>query len=130
MIIYKATNNLTGEIYIGQTSYSLANRKEGHRKSVDYGSTTHFHNALRKYGIDNFRWQVICICPDIDSLNERERFYIALYNSMNNGYNRTSGGVHYEISDKRKEEIRQRQLKYWSKIRGETQWKNQCTSSN
>ncbi|MEE9573043.1 MAG: GIY-YIG nuclease family protein [Candidatus Neomarinimicrobiota bacterium] len=113
MIIYKATNLINGKVYIGQTTKTLTERMEGHIEKAGGYSQTYFQRSIIEHGVDNFKWEVICICPNIDSLNEQEQYYIALYDSMNNGYNRTSGGVYYKMSDARKEEIRQTKLKYW-----------------
>jgi len=91
MVIYKATNNVNGKVYIGQTQLSLEKRKVKH--IWDAGKARfHFHRALNKYGVENFKWQVICICPNIDSLNEQEQYFINFYDSLNNGYNLTAGG--------------------------------------
>lgn len=91
MIIYKVTNLTDNKVYIGQTVGTLKKRKSVH---ICYSKKSfyHFHNALCKYGEGNFKWQVICICPNIDSLNEQEKYYIAYYDSMNSGYNSKSGG--------------------------------------
>lgn len=106
MIIYKATNQINGKIYIGQTVNSLNRRKIVHR-SQSNRPNNYFHNAIRKYGIDCFYWQVICICPDLDSLNEREQYYIAFYDLMNRdiGYNMKEGGFNYLLSDEIKKKI-------------------------
>lgn len=110
MIIYKATNQINGKIYIGQSQKSLKNRIKGHVVFSNNNNYGVFQKAIKKYGVDNFRWQVICICPDIDSLNEREQYYIAFYDSMNNGYNRTSGGINYKMSDETREKLKQSNL--------------------
>ncbi len=104
MLIYKATNKINGKVYIGQTVHSLEGRKVKHIERY-HTSFTHFHNALKKYGLDSFRWEVICICPDIDSLNEKEQYYIAYYDSMDSGYNLTSGGKNCTISEKTKQKL-------------------------
>lgn len=44
-------------------------------------------NAIKKYGRENFTFQILEQC-DTDKLNERETYYIRLYNSLApNGYN-------------------------------------------
>ena len=107
MIIYKATNLINGKIYIGQTVNKLQIRKSSHMCEANARHTYYFANALSKYGKDNFKWQVICICPNIDSLNEQEQYYIAYFNSMNRsiGYNLQSGGLNFRMSDEQKKEI-------------------------
>ena len=105
MIIYKAKNIVNGKIYIGQTINTLNHRKLGHLHHANNNSDTYFARAIRKYGIDNFKWQVVCICPNLDVLNEQEQYYISFYGSMNNGYNLTSGGLNCEPSEETKKKI-------------------------
>ena len=95
MIIYKATNKVNNKSYIGQTIYKLRKRQLQHiRATFNHDSTTKFHNAIRKYGIENFIWEVIDdTAKTIDELNEKEINYIKDYDVMNNGYNMTTGGM-------------------------------------
>lgn len=92
MIIYKVTNQITKQIYIGKTVKSLSYRKRCHYKNVHNGIVSKFYNALRKYNESDFIWEEILICQDESMLNEMERFYIKKYDSFKNGYNMTLGG--------------------------------------
>lgn len=92
MIIYKATNKLNGKCYIGQTTRNLNVRKNIHEKCAEDGSKTKFHNAIKKYGKENFNREVVEIVNDKDKLNELETFYIRKFDSVNNGYNMYYGG--------------------------------------
>jgi len=94
MIIYKATNKINGKCYIGQTKYSLGKRINKHFSYVRNNSKTYIHNALRKYGQENFIWEVIEECDTLDELDEMEFHYIKQYKSYwkENGYNLTYGG--------------------------------------
>ena len=47
--------------------------------------------AIRKYGKENFKVEIIDNCTE-EQLDDLERFYIAKYNSYENGYNLTRGG--------------------------------------
>lgn len=48
--------------------------------------------AIRKYGKESFNRTILEECP-IEQLNEREKYYIAKYNTISpNGYNLTAGG--------------------------------------
>ncbi len=107
MIIYKATNRLNGKVYIGQTINNLKDRKADHINKANNhpDRNNHFCNALRKYGVDSFNWEVICICPNIDSLNEREQYYISYYNAIKDGYNLTTGGLNYIVSDESRKKM-------------------------
>lgn len=92
MIIYKATNKINGKCYIGQTRHSLEYRKSRHLSCAKRGVKTHFYSAIRKYGEDNFEWEIICSTNDKKRLNELETFYITKYDSIKNGYNMVDGG--------------------------------------
>ncbi|KKN76958.1 hypothetical protein LCGC14_0364500 [marine sediment metagenome] len=106
MIIYKVTNKINGKFYVGQTINGLAWRKNEHLKSAQRSVNNHFHSALIKHGKENFNWEVLCICYSVNVLNEMEQHYIALYNSMNDGYNMTSGGENYTVSEETREKMR------------------------
>lgn len=94
MLIYKATSATTGKVYIGQTSQSLQERINQHNSHA-YGCqyNYHFHNAIRKYGVNDFDYEIIeDNITSKDALNERERYWISYYNSYYEGYNSTMGG--------------------------------------
>lgn len=84
-IIYKITNKVNGKSYIGQTRYTLEFRWRQHQHKKD---NTYFHNAIKKYGVDNFTLEILEEC-DVENLSSREIFYIAKYNTFSNGYNLT-----------------------------------------
>lgn len=92
MIVYKATNKINGKCYIGQTRHSLERRKLSHLRCARKGVNTHFYNAIRKYGEENFEWEIICSTSDKRRLNELETFYITKYDSIKHGYNMVDGG--------------------------------------
>jgi predicted GIY-YIG superfamily endonuclease len=58
MLVYKAENKLNGNLYIGKTTRSLEERRNGHI-SESKSDNLRFHNALRKYGPENFAWSVL-----------------------------------------------------------------------
>ena len=88
MIIYKATNKITQEVYIGQTTNTLHNRIVDHiyeafkRKRKDK-----FHAALREFGCKNFEWEEIASSNNHTNLAKKEREYIIKYQSIEYGYN-------------------------------------------
>lgn len=93
-IIYKYISP-SNKIYIGQTINSIEKRKNQHINNANNGSTTIFHNAIRKYGIENFKYEVIQEAYSKEELNELEIYYINFYNSYyknKKGYNMTIGG--------------------------------------
>lgn len=98
--IYKFTNKINGKTYIGQTN-DIIKRKRGHKSdSFNIKSTGYylpFHAAIRKYGWDNFDFEILEEVEDTRErklLNEREIFWINKYHSLTseNGYNITIGG--------------------------------------
>ena len=92
MIIYKVTNKINGKCYIGQTRHSLQQRKNKHLVCVRSGVKTHFYCAIRKYGEENFDWEIVCSTNNKQHLNELETYYITKYDSIKNGYNMVDGG--------------------------------------
>lgn len=89
--IYKITNQINGKVYIGQ-SVRIKQRWSQHCAESTKG-TTLLYQAMRKYGIKNFSFEVIEECLP-EQLNEREIYWIAYYDSFNKekGYNMTPGG--------------------------------------
>ena len=92
-IIYIITNTINSKLYIGQTSRSLNDRwKEHCRENCSEGEyNMAIKRAIIKYGKENFTIKELEKC-EIDQLDEREIYYISLYNSYKDGYNLTAGG--------------------------------------
>jgi group I intron endonuclease len=80
----------TGKKYIGQT-VNEERRKWRHKHDCKNGVDYKFYRAVRKYGWENFIYGVIEEY-DVDFLGEQEEFFIAKYDSCDNGYNSTTGG--------------------------------------
>ena len=98
--------------YIGQTRYSLEFRWRQHQHKKD---NTYFHNAIRKYGAENFECEILEEC-DAELLDSKEIFYIAKYNTFEKGYNLTIGGDGKRkiVSDDQYEEIKELYLSGFS----------------
>ena len=92
--IYKYTNLKNGKIYIGQTIQSLEKRAKSNGEG--YKHCLHFYSAIKKYGWDNFIPETLEVVDELIA-DEREKYYIYLYDSINNGYNIDLGG-HIEKS--------------------------------
>lgn len=112
--IYKSINNINGKIYIGYTHKSLEKRITEHRCNSKKGSSYLFHKAIRKYGEDNFSWEVILESKDKEYiLKEMEKFFIKEYNSYfetGQGYNMTYGGQG-GMTDKKHSELTKQKMK-------------------
>jgi len=91
--IYKITNKLNNQCYIGQ-SIDIKIRWIQHiyegKRNTPQGR---LYPAIYKDGVENFSFEVIEECElNQEKLDERERYWIEYYNSYNNGYNSTKGG--------------------------------------
>ena len=92
--IYKITNKTNGKCYIGQSTRIEKRWKDhyyAHQNINDEGYNYPLYKAMRKYGYDNFTFEILEEC-NTALLNEREMFYIKHFNSFNDGYNQTLGG--------------------------------------
>ena len=86
--IYKITNQKTKECYIGQ-AVDIASRWKQHAKcglDIDTPTGNKLYKAMMEFGIWNFSWEVLEEVPPA-LLNEKEAYYIQLYDSINFGYN-------------------------------------------
>lgn len=111
-IIYKATNKINDNIYIGQTTQKLSYRVNNHKLKSQHFSNRYFYNSLNKYGFHNFEWEEIdCAEFDKEELDYLEKYWIKFYNSNNKkyGYNLTDGGFSgnkgYKHSEKAKKKM-------------------------
>lgn len=98
--IYKIENKINGKVYIGQ-SIAIKTRWQQHKyEAKSNKSNAPLYLALRKYGIENFSFEVLEECSQ-ELLNEKEIFWIAHYKSNDRdfGYNvladGQNGGVLY-----------------------------------
>jgi len=90
MIVYKITNLLNGKRYIGQTVNSIEKRFKDHS---NLNNKCHIGRAIRKYGKENFKIEIVCRADTLKELNEREESLIRLYKTLRpNGYNIALGG--------------------------------------
>ena len=90
--IYKITNQLDDMCYIGQ-SVDIATRWKDHAKcglGIDTPQNNKLYQAMIKDGLWNFSFEILEECPR-DQLNEKEKYYIQLYQSKEYGYNTTAG---------------------------------------
>lgn len=94
--IYKATNKVNGKSYIGYDS-NYPKRKSDHKNIFATGNEV-FYRALRKYGWDNFDWEILYQSKEsLHTKNIMENFFIVEYNTHihfenSQGYNMTLGG--------------------------------------
>ena len=90
--IYKITNLQTKQIYIGQ-SVNIAERWKQHIKcglGIDASATNKLYNSMKSYGVWNFTFELMESCPR-DALNEKEPYWIGMYQSDKYGLNTSKG---------------------------------------
>ena len=93
-VIYKVTNSINGKVYVGKT-YNFEKRKREHIYDIE--DNLPFHRALKKYGIDNFVWEIIDTAESDEEIIEKEIYWIkqlntCIYEKDSWGYNVTLGG--------------------------------------
>lgn len=90
--IYKIENKVNGKIYIGKSSDITARFAAHRRGSEEANPTKVLYKALKKYGLDNFIFEII-ETTDSENWIEREIYHINNLKSMvPNGYNMIEGG--------------------------------------
>ena len=93
MFIYRFTNPKNNKVYIGLCSNSLRELKARYIYDIKHNKNRPIVNALRKYGIDNFKFEIIKNnITDREILLKLEQYFIKLYGSIKYGYNITAGG--------------------------------------
>ena len=111
--IYTYTNKINGHQYVGQTN-NIQLRYNGH-KSDSYNKNSHsynypLHNAIRKYGLENFKFEVIEEVETREEANKEEKKWIKELNShiSKGGYNITFGGDGHEREKLTWEELKEK----------------------
>ena len=93
--IYLITNTITGKKYIGQ-SKGIKKRLQRHIRAASSkkkGESFYLHNAISKYGIENFKFETIIYATNSEYLNLMEQKCIESFNTLApNGYNLDTGG--------------------------------------
>jgi len=88
-VVYCFTNQINNKKYIGQT-YWEKQRFNCHKQC--YGDSV-FHSAIKKYGFENFKYEILFRSDDVEELNNKEIEYIKTFNTLvPNGYNIDPGG--------------------------------------
>ena len=85
--IYKITDTINNKIYIGQSNNPQHRwiSHKSHARNNEYIGVSALYDAIRAHGEENFIFEIIGWYEDY---NEKEKYYIKLYNSMiPNGYN-------------------------------------------
>lgn len=81
MYIYCITNNITKQVYIGQT-VNFTRRMRQHISS----NVSNIDKAINEYGEHSFSYDILFECNQCD-VNLLENYLIYIYDSVNKGYN-------------------------------------------
>lgn len=72
MIIYLITNKINDKRYVGLTTQTMEERWKQHKYDALHGNNYPIHKAMRKYGIENFRIEIIDTATSIEELKRKE----------------------------------------------------------
>ncbi len=110
-LIYVATSKTSGKSYVGQTRQTLIQRKRDHKCSaVKKNRNFPFMSAIRKYGIDDFVFEVVeeGLKTQLE-LDDAEEFWIQyLLTRTRNGYNIRTGGTTSPLRSSTKDKLKAR----------------------
>ena len=102
--VYRHINKINGKQYVGQTCQKPEKRWANGKH---YETSTYFNNAIKKYGWDNFEYEVIAFNLTLNEANCLEEQLISELDLMNpgKGYNLRSGGENNFLSEETKRKI-------------------------
>lgn len=129
--IYKITNQINNKIYIGQTIKDIQTRFKQHiYVAIKLYTNTKLYKAIRKHGADKFIINQIDSALTREELDQKETYYINLYNSYIDGYNSTLGGEdnpmnHEYVREKQKKNVKGKGHKFQT---GHVTWKGKTHS--
>lgn len=108
--VYLIKNLTNGKSYVGQSKqndiHTRWNSHKSRSKKEKKSGCSAMNAAFQKYGVENFSFNIICVCFDEDRL-EYEKFYIKHFNTVSpNGYNLTDGGESPVMSAVTREKMR------------------------
>lgn len=113
--IYLVTNTVNSKRYVGQSICDDINtRWSNHKRLRSSTIGSYLLKAYQKYGIDKFKFQIICICFDSDC-DAYEKEYINKYDTLApNGYNIKEGGKSSKHHPNTIELMRTRAKEWWT----------------
>lgn len=134
-IIYKLTSP-SGKCYIGQTKNKLEVRLKQHiqamkryKKNPEIKNTSRkLYEGMIKYDISLWTKEILCEVSS-DDINDKEIYYIELFNSVDNGYNISRGGLGNNVeylTEEHRENLSKSRLEYYETDEGKL-WKEKLT---
>lgn len=119
-VIYIFHNKTNGKRYVGQTTQRIERRLKDHHRKARQGSTTAFHNALRKYEAQDWEISVLDLTSLWGILSSQPRLVVCFLNRIEQhliqhfrsvapgGYNVLPGGSNREWTEEMKAEASER----------------------
>lgn len=105
VIVYQATNALNGHRYIGFTTKGMPVRERQHLKDAKHPKKGfRFHAAIRKYGAENFKFEVLADFQGDEEL--AKAFECEAIAAWKPEYNLSYGGDGGSMSDETRDKIR------------------------
>lgn len=107
-----------GKQYVGITTLTVNRRMTGHKTAARHGSPYPLHAAIRKYGFDAMRVEVLHDSTDMAELHRLEAETIAERNTQSpNGYNLTAGGegtLNHAVTEENRVRLSKCMLDRWN----------------
>lgn len=142
MVIYNGTycvyahiNKINGKIYIGQTKHGDNPDKRWGSNGVHYQTQIYFYRAIQKWGWDNFEHEIIASHLTSEEADKFEKLLIDKLKTTdeNFGYNLSSGGKSYVMTDEIKQKLSEshkgrvfsEERKAQMSITSKTMWENE-----
>ena len=104
-VVYVPENKV---VYVGQ-SIDIKDRFKQHKYNYnnpnELGYKSHFYRTLRKYGLENFRFELVEECL-AEQLDEKEIYWIAQFDTFKHRCNSTERGQHMAAKNLTEDELR------------------------
>ena len=93
-IIYRIKNLINGKSYVGLSTQYKRRWKSHLQAAFIFDGQSPLNKAMRKYGQNNFSFEIINECESIEQMKQLETYFILIYQSHVSGwgYNQTWGG--------------------------------------
>ena len=101
--LYKITNLVNNKQYVGKTARTLEERWVDHlqearrwercyKAATEFGYNSKLYPAIFKYGVDNFKIELLEEVLTLEEVNNREKYWINFLGTRTTGYNIAAGG--------------------------------------
>lgn len=131
--IYLRTNTVNGKKYVGQAKDFKRREYQWHDTKQSYAGAL-INNARKKYGVENFKTEILDECETLEEANELEKYYIKKLNTkFPNGYNLTNGGEGiegFEHSEETRKKIAETKKGERNPQYGKTPWNKGMTMND